>query len=143
VWRIDDPPLASCGQGPRWALVDGARRAVLEALVAAGDPVWIAHADDPVDEEVPGNWTRAAGPWWRLPPDLDLDDRATKAWLHSLGNWTAHAAPAPVAPPGPDAFRTAPEALLGWMRQNAVSALVVATPDSTEWLVAVAPREHP
>ena len=134
IWRIDDPAFVSKS---RIAQVRACRRALLDALADDPEGVYLVHADDPEDEEIPGSWARADQTTWRWPPDLELDDPATARWLMATGNWTAYVAPAVVESHAPDPFKARARSLLAWMRDEGVEVLVAVFPDGAEWLAAI------
>jgi hypothetical protein len=139
VWDIADPRALARDRQPRTQNVDRCKRRILETLLAVPEPVFIAHPDDPEDDEVPGEWLSAADGTWRLPRDLDLDHPNVKSWLHSLGNWVIYAAPQPATLPCPDTSTPCEPELIGWMTESAVSVVVDSFHDDDSWVVALEP----
>lgn len=96
VWDLADPP-ALARDRKRSESVDHCKRRILDTLLEATEPVFIAHPDDPAGE-IPGDWRPVADGTWNLPRGLDLDHPNVQHWLHSLGNWAVQSWVVAVAP---------------------------------------------
>lgn len=70
-----------------------AKTEVLERLRAVSAPVFLAYSEDPIADEVPGQWEASRMKHGPVPADADLG--AMLVWLN-LGGWMLYAADEPI-----------------------------------------------
>ena len=130
VWQ-----LRYRGFGVRDRALEAEKIQTLEVLGVASLSAFLAYSEDPVVDEVPGQWERVAGDTWRVPADADL--AAMVSWLH-LGGWMLYSADTLVESAKLFSIGFAPEAKLiaQMVEQLSLHFLIVSFHDDVSWTIA-------
>jgi len=131
VWQ-----LRYRGFGVRGRALEAEKIQTLEVLGVTSVSAFLAYSEDPVVDEVPGQWERVAEDTWRIPADADLTDMVS--WLH-LGGWVMYSAGAPVDSAELFSIGFAPAAKLisQTVEQLSLHFLIVSFHDDVSWTLAV------
>ena len=128
------------GQGPWWRFLhardlDKTKQSLLNAAWRVPIHLFLV-PEEPLDSELAPLVTKEAQAW-RIDRARSAEDFYRTEPARRLGNWMLYAARSPAAVPLPNAFRTDPAMLLGFMKQHQIALLVDAFHDNSEWCIAL------
>lgn len=111
--------------------------AFLGAMLGGFDSLLLDYGEDPVDDEVPGDWTAVAQGYWRIPDTMDVDP--LYAWL-GYGNWVLSAPlPGTEAKPWRFGSHKKPSAVVEAMAIGGVLVALYAFHDNAPWFLYLHP----
>lgn len=135
VWQLRANAL-----GMRHRKTEEAKIEVLERLRAFSMPVFLVYSEDPIADEVPGQWERVTVETLRVPPDADLG--AMVRWLY-LGGWMLYAADEPIETTELLSMGFAPtaQAIVKAADRLRLAFIVVSFHDDVLWTIALGNAE--
>ena len=131
VWQLRRRTLSLIGLAREAEKVE-----ILTALGVTSEPVILVYSEDPLLDDVPGQWERLAEDTWRLLPNENLP--ALVHWLQ-FGGWMMYSAESVVESTDLLAigFAPTPESLCQAIARFRLRFLVISFHDDVLWTIAL------